>query len=216
MSSDTTQPLNRPLDADSGAEHRARRRSQLLGLAVCGVVLLPMLAAYLMFTTGWGIPTGTVNKGDLLSPPLAVELLDLRDVSGNPVDLLSGDKKWRLLIPAGAACDESCQHALYVTRQVHVRLGDKATRIERYYLNTAPALDVQTQAFIEREHPRLKVAYIDGLDLAALQEASAPAGARYFLMDQEGFVMMSYNDQHSGNELLDDIKRLLKYSYEGQ
>lgn len=215
MSSELSQSLNSPLKSDTALARKIQRRSRLMGLAVLTVVFLPMAAAYVMFKTGLGIPTGTVNKGDLLFPPLALELLGLEDAGGNSLDLLEGEKKWRLLIPAGATCDSECQQSLFITRQVHVRLGEKSVRVERYYLNTAAGLSAETKSFIKKEHPRLKQAYIKPQELNTLLEASSVPGARYFLMDQEGYVMMSYSAEHTGNELLDDIKRLLKYSYAG-
>jgi len=214
MSSELSQSLNPPLESDTTIARKMQRRSRLMGLAMFTVVLMPMVAAYVMFKSGWGIPVDTVNKGDLLSSPLAVELLDLKGAGGQSLDLLEDKKKWRLLIPAGASCDSDCQQSLYITRQVHVRLGEKAVRVERYYLNTASGLSAETQTYLAKEYPRLKQAYIQQQELNTLLKASGVPGARYFLMDQEGYVMMSYGAEHTGNELLDDIKRLLKYSYE--
>ena len=35
---------------------------------------------------------------------------------------------------------------------------------------------------------------------------------RAYLVDQQGFVMMSYNLSHKGTEIIEDIKHLMKYS----
>lgn len=222
------QPVNNQPEYGSETlteDARFKRRSRLMGLLVIGIIVLPMVAAFIIYQTGVGIPTGTVNKGELLLPPQAISPLSLKDTSGQALDILKGEKKWRLLIPASGDCDSACQQSLYVTRQVHIRLGEKAVRVERYYLHVQPqrldtALTRETEAYLTKEHPRLQVAVVKKNDLAAFlaptNTADDPITAgRYFLMDQEGFVMMSYTPEHSGNQLLGDLKRLLKYSYDG-
>ena len=220
MTSDVAnQPTKEPTPL-SPEEVKMQRRSRLMGLLVIAIIFLPMVAAYIIHKTGLGIPAGTVNKGELLLPPQAISQLPLHDSSGQALDILAGDKKWRLLIPARGDCDSGCQQSLYLTRQVHVRLGEKAIRVERYYLNIDASLTAETEAYLAKEHPRLKVAAVQKRELDALLASTNTTDdpistGRYFLMDQEGFLMMSYTPEQSGNELLDDIKRLLKYSYEG-
>ena len=70
---------------------------------------------------------------------------------------------------------------------------------------------------IKAEHPRLKVLELGEDNIRILQELTAHqdvAAVKAILIDQEGFAMMAYDNHHSGNQLLKDIKRLLKYSYE--
>lgn len=197
----------------------SKKRNQLMGLLVIVVILAPMVGAYIIFKTGYGLPSGTVNKGELLLPPQPIANLPLRSDRETAVDLLNGEKKWRLLIPGGASCDRDCEQRLYLTRQVHTRLLEKAHRVQRIYINVDAALESSTAALISEEHPQLTVVYTEPgrlrQFLAGTNSAEDPiAAGRYFLMDQEGFVMMSYTAEHTGKELLDDLKRLLKYSYE--
>ncbi len=201
------------------------KRSRRMGVLIFSAFLLPMLAAYLIFHTGIGLPLGTINKGSLLLPPQAIADLPVYRASGEPLDLLADkkDKKWRLLIPGQADCSQSCLDTLYLTRQVHIRLGEKSKRVERVYLNVAGDLDGDFEAMLVEEHPRLQRARVQVEDLqqwladsnmAVDKQGSPVSEGRYFLMDQEGFVMMAYDASHEGNQLLSDIKRLLKYSYE--
>ncbi len=204
---------------DTPTEQQQVKRNRNMGLLVLAAVFVPMLVAYLLFKTEFAIPKGTVNKGDLLHPPQEVSGLNLMSVEGEPIDVLSSGLKWRLLIPGGEFCAEQCQKDLYLTRQVHTRLGNKAGRVERYYLNFDKNLSSEAQALFESEYPHLKVVHLEAGDFKSLIANTDLATAsdleqRYFLMDQQGFIMMSYLPQHSGNELLADLKRLLKYSYE--
>ena len=200
-------------------EQQQIKKNRTMGLLVIGAVALPMLGAYLLFKTEFAIPTNTVNKGDLLLPPQEIVELPLFDESGEPVDILAGDNKWRILIPGSANCDDSCEQTLYLTRQVHTRLGNKAGRVQRYYLNRDQQLSAATKERFKVEYPHLKTVNMTADDFADFIADSNVANAddldqRYFVMDQEGFVMMSYLPRHTGNELLIDLKRLLRYSYE--
>ncbi|MFL0811261.1 MAG: hypothetical protein K6L76_12660 [Agarilytica sp.] len=184
-------------------------------LLIVAVAFVPMLLAYTMFFTGLGVPEGTVNNGELIK---AQSLEGF--VSDEIWQALQQKKKWRLLLPVGKTCDQSCQDSLFTTRQVHIRLGEKGIRVERYALNYGGESGAKFLDDIALEHPRLQRADVTR---AQWREWSAPLEAFtvnqakhfYFLVDQEGFAMMVYTDQH-GNDLLKDIKRALKYSIDYQ
>lgn len=211
--------MTEPNPSSSPNDRAQQRRGRIIGATVMLVVLLPMVIAYVLFFTGTGIPSNTVNKGDLLTPPLPIDQWQPRTLDGEPWKLEDQSTKWRLLIPGGDDCDAACQDNLYITRQVHIRLGEKALRVERLYLLEEEALNTTTARHFADEHPQLKLLRVDADAMrAALAETNLPedpsAQNRYFLMDQQGFVMMGYTPQHTGNELLKDIKRMLRYSYE--
>lgn len=194
------------------------------GWLIVAIIALPMLAAYLIFTTGWGIPRTTVNKGELLLPATSLQSLPLSDQQGQAFSLPGEDKRWRLLLVAGNDCDAGCRQLMYLARQVHVRLGDKAPRVERLYLNTAAAYDDALQQLLQDEYPLMQRLHVQPgewqsllADTSAAHSAAvdaAPRGERLYLVDQQGYVMMFYDSRHQGGEMLDDIKRLLKYSYD--
>lgn len=192
------------------------RWSSWLLLAAIG---LPMLSAYLVFNTGWGIPTSSINKGDLLLPATSMVDLSVSNLDGQSVDLFTGKRKWRWLIVGSNECGDRCQNNLYLSRQVHIRLGEKAMRLERIYLNTDSMFESEFSKSLTKDHPRLRQLHVDSSDLhQLLSETSAENlalnGEGLVMVDQEGFVMMTYNRSHSGADILDDIKRLLKYSYD--
>jgi hypothetical protein len=68
-------------------------------------------------------------------------------------------------------------------------------------------------------HPFLKIAYADEKEFESmLAKTDTPfyeknfKTNRAYLVDQQGFVMMSYNLSHKGTEIIEDIKHLMKYS----
>lgn len=195
-----------------------KKRARFHGLLVLLAVFGPMLAAYGIYHTGFLMPSGTVNQGELVEPARPVVELGLRTLDDSALNLQEQDKKWRYLLVGDAVCADLCREHLYLTRQVHIRLGEKARRVERFYLTTAGNLSPELAEYIETEHPRLQVVTTSKDQVSALLEnTSTPFtndSSQYFLIDQDGFLMMAYSNEHDGNQLLKDIKKLLKYTYE--
>lgn len=211
--------MSQPKPEQTTEERRRQRQGRIMGALICLTVFLPMAVAYGIFYTGVGMPATTVNKGILLDPPQAIGDLGVSDMEGTAWDVTTHRKQWRWLIPGGATCDGQCQDNLYLTRQVHIRLAEKSMRVERVYLLLDDYLDPATEQFLTKEHPHIRILKADRTQLqSALTAAKVPADVltdgHYYLMDQDGFVMMAYTPSHTGQQLLDDIKRMLKYSYE--
>ena len=180
-------------------------------MVVCAV-FVPMLFAFVIYETGVGIPTGTINKGVLLTPPQQIDSLELTDLNGHPYKISEQRHKWHLVVPGTSLCDEACVNALYVTRQVHTRLNEKYTRVDRLFL--VSDLDSATAALLKAEHKNIKVAKVDPEAWARLLADTNFERGNYLMMDPDGFLMMYYQDQHTGNDLLADLKRMLKFSRE--
>lgn len=202
---------------NSDSKQSIKKRNKFFGLLIIGAIVVPMLFAYIIFKTGFGFPSGTTNKGELLLPPQLVQDLALQEADNFLNHYYSSEKKrWRMLVPIAQDCDEKCKSYLYLTRQVHIRLAEKAYRVERILLllSDVPEPEIET---LKQEHPGtlLLTSTPEKLQswLAEVKLASKPEDY-FYLVDQEGFAMMHYNTEHSGQDLLDDIKKLLKFTYD--
>ncbi|MCV6613551.1 MAG: hypothetical protein OIF35_01150 [Cellvibrionaceae bacterium] len=187
---------------------------RIKALLLLAVVAAPLILAYAVYFSGIGVPAGTINKGELIEPARDLKALNLVDQQGQKI--MADGRKWRLLIPYRKDCGELCANNLYTTRQVHVRLGDKARRLERVLINFDNSdTDNDDLSALKQQHPRLRIAAVNAQDFTHYlgQRGSLSLG-QYYLVDQEGFAMMAYSPEHHGNELLTDIKRTLKFSYE--
>ena len=214
------------------------KRNRFFGLVIIVIVTAPMLLAYIMFQTGWGVSSNTTNNGELLTPALPIQELQVMTEDKVFENLFSGQffdeaavnknsvnkntenkssaKKWRLLVPVTAACSDVCQKNLYTTRQVHIRLAEKAYRVERIILSLDELNPTLLQQ-LNNEHPNtLRVSSRANLFSQWLAPANIAESAEqyYYLIDQEGFAMMRYDVSHTGQNLLDDIKKLLKFTYD--
>ena len=83
------------------------------------VIAAPMLIAYLIFTTGIGMPMGTINKGDLILPATSISELSLADYQGKEVDWLQSAKenqKWRLVMVGEMATVMNSAKSNFISR----------------------------------------------------------------------------------------------------
>ncbi|WP_028875829.1 hypothetical protein [Teredinibacter turnerae] len=190
------------------------------------VALFPIVAAYTVFFTGVGVPAHTVNSGSLLPQPVNVTTLLAADAP-EFLQAITGEKKWRLLLPVDSHCsDNLCTRNLYTTRQVHIRLGEKSDRLERVAINLEGIAGLARLEQLREAHPRLKIVSVPvaqwqswlrsgGVDENQVLD-TAQLTSRYLLVDQEGYAMMEYAADIPGGALLKDLKRALKFSIDYQ
>lgn len=161
---------------------------------------------------------GTSNHGRLLSPVVAMADLPLMSLAGAPEDWSVLQPRWRVVVVTAMPCAAGCRDALYLTRQVHVRLGRNANRIERVLLIVGDGPDAQTADYLAREHPQLRLlrAAPDHFTRwsAADRMGWSATEPRVFVVDPQGAAMLYFTPEQSGADLLEDLNHLLKYSRE--
>lgn len=158
---------------------------------------------------------GTTNHGTLLYPVVNLSEAGWRDDQGQPWSFDESEPRWRMVLPVAEHCDEQCRELLYVTRQIHVRLGKHADRLERIYVNVGGPLSAEQRAFLDSEHPGIEVVHYDAADFAGLfAETNGPwaSEARSYLVDPHGVAMMYHDADLAGGDILKDLNHLLKLS----
>lgn len=201
--------MNEPRDeglAPVDIEQRNRNRRTLVIMAVIGVV--PFAVAWMIYFHLPGlIPSTTTNKGTLVHPPVSAAPLE----TTTPLP----EGKWTLLVPAGEVCDDTCQHALYLARQVNVALGKDQDRVERALLVSGSQVEPAFHELLTKQYPDMAVRYYpsDVVDNALAPIIGGKALNGYiFIADPKGNIMMFYSPEHTGNDILKDLQHLLKYS----
>jgi hypothetical protein len=161
---------------------------------------------------------GTTNHGTLLSPMVSIDDFPLTDPEGEPWRWQDHKPKWRILILGDADCAGGCAELLFVTRQVHVRLGKYSHRLERLYVNTDESLSPALAEDLAANHHYVKVVNGRASELAEWLSGNSSQHnegvAEAILVDPAGRAMMVYDARHNGNGMLEDINHLLKYSGE--
>ncbi len=198
------------------AENREPPRQRALFWTVALVFLLPLaIAAYLYYVPSSWRPAHSVNYGSLIDParPLPEVALPTVDGAITPADFLR--HRWTLIYVGSGACDERCHAALYQIRQVRLALNNDSDRVQRLFIATEPCCD---QAFLAREHVGLVIARGASPEAARVladfpRDGGAVAAAgRIYVADPLGNLMMFHARDSTPQQLLGDLKRLLKLS----
>ncbi|HRP95823.1 MAG TPA: hypothetical protein PL143_06185 [Rhodocyclaceae bacterium] len=185
-----------------------QRSARLAFIAVAVVSILPFVAAYVAFFV-WP-PDGTVNYGELIAPdPLPEAILPgLAGQSALNREAMTGN--WTLVYAGPGACGSPCIHALYAMRQSRRAQGRDMARVARVWLVTDAGVP---DPGLLREHAELRVVRADPRWLERLP--AAERGEHVFLVDPLGNVMMRFPQRPDIARVIDDLKRLLKFSSVG-
>jgi cytochrome oxidase Cu insertion factor (SCO1/SenC/PrrC family) len=181
------------------AQHTRRNRLMLVGLFA--MVLVPLVAAFLLYQSSRSsAPWSTTNRGVLMNPIVAVTDLGLT-ANDNAVSL-NASGNWWLVTVADGACGDDCQHALHQLRQLHVLLGRDASRVKRGLVELGAI-----QANVS-----LLQAYAELGGFVGPTHA-LPDGV--YIIDPLGNVVLRYPYADAGKPVLEDLKQLLKVSHIG-
>jgi hypothetical protein len=204
-------------DASTPGQQRPANRKPFF--VVLGLFAAPLLLAFAVYYgTGWR-PTGTTNKGDLITPAVPLPTVTLTTADGTPTDAKFLRNTWTLVLVSTGACDESCRKALTAMRDARLLLGKDINRVSRAFLYSGSCCD---PAYFATEQQGLISASIDDeagkilLKLFPEQDGVLPiATRRTYIVDPLGNLMMSYEPGTDPRSIYQDLKKLLNLSHIG-
>lgn len=190
-----------------------RGRLQLLLLAA--IFAAPVIGAYLVYLNPEWQPSGKINRGQLVSPARTLPVLQLVNEQGEPRDNKALQGKWSLVLLTGANCAIECQKKLFELRQIRILQNQHIGRVQRVLW----APDAQTltavRSTLSQQQPEL---YADLVLLAGAgaHEFFAPADPlAVYIVDPLGNWLMSYPGGSNYQDILKDLKKLLRLSQIG-
>ena len=199
-----------------------KKRQPWLLLILFLIFLVPMILAWLLYEEGDKGISKTVNRGQLIQPPIAMSQLALKDLEGQAYDQKSLRGKWLMLyISPTPQCQEDCQKKLYFMRQIQIATGKDMDRIQRVMLTLPkqkpdPHLEQLLQTdFAGTTH--LLIAQKDfqkGMQSSATTTLAMTQGYLY-LVDPLGNIMMGYPMAANPSDIFKDLRKLLKVSQIG-
>ena len=194
----------------SRPSHVTRNRGRWILIGIFLLFFVPVIFAWLLNveSPAW-LPFAETNHGDLIRPSLSFPLTNLRTTDARPVptELLQG--KWTLVYVERSDCVADCERAIYRTRQVRHALGKDMQRIQRLLV----VASANVQATVNRVQK-----YDAGISVVAaeprwFESASfVRSGADIYLVDPQGYLVMSYAKTADPSGLISDLERLLKIS----
>jgi len=191
-----------------------RRKNQWKLMGIFGVAGIPVLLAMTMYFGNLAVPAGKTNKGELLTP--IKSLVDFGFVENTHSLAESNQGKWLLIQTGAGECTEQCQEMALMARQVNILMAREQERVARILISSKP--DINTQA-LKEQFPKLSFYQLDQeafshLDGAVDDSEASPTDHAWHLWisDPLGNVILRYDSSHTGYDLKDDLKKLLKLS----
>ena len=178
-------------------------KGRLIILAIVAIGVLPLLAAlYFRYVSP---PEVKATVGQPLAPvPLPFEFL--RRMDGVVLEHPAVSGKWLLIFAAPGACDERCQHTLYLTRQARTAQGRNMVRIDRLWVitdGTAPATDLMAA------HPDLVL--VKATDAKLLQVLGGSESRHLNLVDRRGLLVFRYSDDPEPKAFINELGKLIRF-----
>ncbi|GLH20761.1 hypothetical protein BR1R3_35030 [Pseudomonas atacamensis] len=177
--------------------NRRRGRIQLL-LIVLGVVG-PMLLATGMYKLQFWVPEGRSYHGELIG----------NGQTRADLGVQADEQRWQILVTAPKDCAVDCQQLVYLARQIQISLGREAGRAS-HALAAAQPLSADYAAKLDREYPQLQRYPLDaGVFARTTGDKAVP---QLWIVDPHGNLVLRYEPNVKGKDLLNDLRHLLKLS----
>lgn len=154
----------------------------------------PGIAAYVFYHHPSWLGVTKVNKGTLLTPAPVLDVFDKED-------------KWRLVFLSPDACDQLCLHQLDILARVRLALGRKLYQVDEWLLlgDKSSSISEESAAILKKQD--VHFAQLSTAQMVIL--ANLPAEANIFIVNPEGYLILSYRAGVNPDDVYKDLKLLL-------
>jgi cytochrome oxidase Cu insertion factor (SCO1/SenC/PrrC family) len=160
-------------------------------------------------------PSGK-SFGNLITPPVSLDIPELTDAQGKTFRATNWQKKWNIVMMVRDGCDDRCLAKIDLVSKVHISLNKDIKRVQRILLFLTET-NSETIADLQKKYPDLIV--LVGNDETIKQFASnletVGETQNIYLIDPLGYLMMYYPQDFDPKGLRGDLVRLLKNSWAG-
>ena len=175
-------------------------------LLIAAVFIGPLIAAIWLYTAGSSVqPDARANSGTLLEP-----IVNLSDaLPASPLHAEQGGR-WLLVLSGQGECGRDCETGLYTIRQLRLMLGRESHRVARIFLHGGSPADTVVSA---DQNDGLII--LEDTSLSVLLDSKKPddiAAGGYYLIDPQSNLVMYFQPDLEPQDIVEDIKRLLKLS----
>ncbi len=196
-------------------EQKSSKRVGRIELLVLVLVFIsPILGAWIIYIytdIGRG---DSINHGNLLDPPVRLQDVSLHSpAGGSEAGNLLG--KWSLIYILPDACEATCRQDIQMLQKLKLSLAQNSHRLQLVVANNSDLGAVGESGLATQVDwgevlaMSIKDDFIVTADKTQLPDIFE---REYLLVDPAGNLMMRYNRDSEGAGILQDIKRLLRYS----
>ena len=188
-----------PPDVPRDRAPATRRRGRLQLILILLLTVGPMVLATGMYKLNFWVPDNRSYHGELIGNGQTRAALGVQ----------ADEQRWQLLVTAPQDCAVDCQQLVYLARQLQIGLGRDASRAT-HALAVAQPVDADYAATLQAQYPQLQ-RY--ALDLPTYtQGAQGNGAAQLWIIDPHGNLVLHYEPQVKGKDVLNDLRHLLKLS----
>jgi len=184
------------------------------------IAIVPLAIAWTMAFTGIGVPGGTKNKGELMPADLTV-----------PAKLIEAQQGHWGIVVVSDNCNETCQQQVHRAQQLYLAMGKRAERLQAVWVSndvrretTDLTVDVafkksneitpKSTSLMPLETEFQKMAQInDSETFNWFNDHKVPWQDQSILfVDPNGILVLRFDPKLPGQDMMSDIKWLLKAS----
>lgn len=169
--------------------------------AIWLITLVPLLIAWLMAYSGFGLPTTTKNSGILITAGTHV-----------PEDLTQIQQgKWGLLVISDD-CNTLCQQQIYRMQQLHKSMAKHHDRLQPIWLSVQNEEADSDNLSVDIDFTQVQKVNNNNIFSWFNQQTLSWQDQSIWLIDPNGILVMQFLPELSGRQIMSDIKWLLKAS----
>jgi len=164
------------------------------------LTLLPLVIAWAMAYSGFGLPSSTKNNGTLM--PAGLQVPDyLNNVQHG---------KWGLVVISDD-CDLPCEQQVYRLQQLHKSMGKDYERLQAVWVSTQLPSDIRNLS-VDIDFSNVQKINNQELFTWFNQQRLAWQDQSIWLLDPNGILVMQFKPELTGRQIMADIRWLLKAS----
>lgn len=189
-----------------------QKKNRLIILLVAGIFFLPVIASVVLNSNLVSFsPTPQTNRGELIQPPVALSPPQLVSIEGRQLQLDRFDGRWTVILLAQGGCDSRCGEAIDGLLRTDLALNVRADQVDYVVVDLDSRLSHDDHPAFARDD--LFAAHLS--DNQALFSALGEAGVASHEPGQQfiinaGYLMMQYQTDQSGADVLRDLQRLTR------
>ena len=185
------------------------------------VFAVPFAMAWYYYQTQDQREFKLMHHGDLIRPAKSFQQLSFTDATNNEKFIgKSLNGKWWVFYVAPDKCLEECHDNLYNIKQMITALGKNSNRVSSMFISLPDCQKQACEGYVLEHYPDMKRAELslsafEDLFQETSQTLERERVGEIYLCDPKGYVMMRYSGEAAHQDILKDLKRLLKYSKVG-
>ena len=198
----------------------SEKKKKWLHNSIWLITLVPLVIAWSMAFTGIGVPGSTKNKGELMPMGLTV-----------PKNIINAQQGHWGIIVVSDTCNEECQQQLFRAQQLYLAMGKRAERLQTVWVSNNVRREtsdlVVDVAFKDDNNIKPSQTSLLSVETEFQKMAQVNDNETFnwfnnnnikwqdhsiFFIDPNGILVLRFEPALSGQDMMSDIKWLLKAS----